>query len=245
MLEFFYTPPEKIFGQRLLISGDEARHITKVMRHKLGDRILVVDGLGSEYEAVISVLSETSLEAKILHRRRKTNEPIVKVSLAQGLVKGARFDILVEKATEIGVWEIIPLLTSRTEVIPNEENHRSERWQRIAIAAMKQSQRSVLPKIEPPTLLGEVVKKIKEYDLAILAFEGEKKLRLPALFTKPKKEIRRILCLIGPEGGFTKQEMELAGEKGVMLVGLGPRRLRSETAGIVLLTLIMFQMQEV
>jgi 16S rRNA (uracil1498-N3)-methyltransferase len=257
-IEYFYTPPENINSRQAVITGDEARHISRVLRHKKGDMITIVDGQGGEYQCSILTATDNSITASVVNKLRKSREPIARVTLAQAVPKGQRMDFAVEKGTELGLFAIIPMFTHNSAVkdpaekspvpmpVPEDEGpgHKAARWQRIAVSAMKQSLRSVLPLIHQPEDLKYILSKHKEYDLIVMADETESKHTVKALFKSSEKSYRNVLCLAGPEGGFTGEERELARNKGVHIVSLGPRRLRAETAGITLCTLILAELGE-
>lgn len=233
--EIFYAPPENFTAGFVELTGDEHRHLTRVLHHKIGDRITVVDGAGNAAVAGEIVFSDRAVTRIKTHTITKNiGEPAVHLTLAQAVPKGARFDWVVEKATEIGVSAFIPLLSEHSEVRPG--SGKTERWRRLALAAMKQSCRSVWPKVSEPTPFFELWQTIKNFDLAILAHPTENDiLKDLASQVMPQK----VLLMVGPEGGFTEEEIEFAQKSGCKLLSLGPRRLRSETAGLVVATKVL------
>ena len=255
MGEIFYASSDDIGQKDIIISGEEARHIAKVMRHKKGDRVTIVDGRGGEYNCFLQAVSDHSVTAQIVNITRKSREPIKRVTLAQAVPKG-RMDFVVEKGTEIGLCGIIPLITANSVVrgpdekapplLPGMEQDADDgkigRWQRIAVSAMKQSLRSVLPEIHPYTDFKTLIAGCDEYDLAVMADENERKRTVAQVFGELHKEARKILCIVGPEGGFTEEETKLAQDKKISTVTLGSRRLRAETAGLVLSTLVLYEL---
>jgi len=241
----FYCHPEEVKADHLLLLEEEARHITRVLRHKPGDIIVAVDGLGNEFTVLIKRASESAVEGEIVKKRRKVNEPISKITLALAIPKNHRMDWVVEKSTELGVNRIIPIVTERTVVLPEPSAEgRLARWQRIAISAMKQSGRTILPKIESITHYEDLLDDRADYDLAIIAWEEEKKRTLRDLFQNIVKPFSKVLVIIGPEGGFSKEEIGEAERRRIYPVSLGPRKLRVETAGIVLLSLLLHELGE-
>ena len=258
MNEYFYVSPNEVSEHRVMVGGEEARHIARVLRHKKGDKVVFVDGTGVEYECFLQSVADNAVTAQINSRRRKTNEAIKRVTLAQAVPKGQRMDFVVEKGTELGLYGIIPLVTERSVVQPPDERqapplpgfeddpegHKLERWHRIAVAAMKQSLRSLLPEIAPFTGFAALMEKADDYDLILMADEAEKKGSLKAALAATKHELRKVLCVVGPEGGFTDGEKRLAQEKRAHVISLGPRRLRSESAGILLSTLVLHELGE-
>jgi 16S rRNA (uracil1498-N3)-methyltransferase len=259
MFEFFYVPPASIEARQIVISGEEARHISKALRHKKGDQITVVDGQGGEYECTIAAVSDGAVTANIFNKRRKSNETIKQVTLAQAVPKGQRMDFVIEKGTEVGLHAIIPLITENSVVKADDKpgfnlppldddsgGSKAARWQRIAIAAMKQSLRSVLPVIAEPTSFDKLAESFNNYDLLLMADEAEKKINLEDVFAKipENKEVRKVLCLVGPEGGFSDGEKKMVAEARGHIITLGSRRLRAETAGLVLSTLVLGKLGE-
>ncbi|MCX7784772.1 MAG: 16S rRNA (uracil(1498)-N(3))-methyltransferase [candidate division WOR-3 bacterium] len=238
-MELYYTDKNNIFSNKLYIYGQEAHHISRVMRHKPGDMIYVTDGEGNEYQCTIDKINN-QIEANIVNINRKAREPKIKVTLAQSIIKGFRMDIIIEKATELGVTEIIPVITERT--IAQVSEKKNERFKNIAFAAIKSSTRTFLPEISSPILFSQLVNKIYDYDLTLMAWEEEKHNRLPDIIRD--KNLRKVLLIIGPEGGFSDTEVQKALNYGVKCFTLGPRRLRAETAAISALSLLMYELKE-
>ena len=197
-----------------------------------------VDGEGWIYEGVL-IRVKPEVEIEILDRRKDHETEPAAVALAPALLKGTRLDAVVEKATELGVAGIIPMRSARTVGGGGEPGgQRLERWRRIALSAMKQSLRARLPRIVPVMGLREIVGTASSYDLALIASEEERErtLALPSGFDA---EARRVLLMIGPEGGFAREEIALAREAGMQTVSLGRSRLRADTASIAGLALLM------
>jgi len=241
-MPYFYCEPKNIKSRTLVLVGDEAHHVAHVMRHKIGDRIVAVDGRGMVYEARIGRVSDSAVEARIMKKRRKPNEPISSLTVAQGVLKGARMDYAVEKLTELGARSIVPFISSRSTALTSEGGEKIGRWRRIAVAAMKQSERSILPPVSDIATFEEVLALAKEHDLFLIGWEEEKKNRANDLETKGKKS---VLVAVGPEGGFTEKEVEAARSAGANVLTLGERKLRSETASVVLTTLVLGRMGDI
>lgn len=224
--EYFYAPTRNIVPPLLTIDGEEFIHLTHVMRKTVTDTLVVVDGCGTMYEAVIEQVDKRSALCRITSQTAGTHESDRNVTLAVGILKhGANFDFLVEKATELGVTAIVPLLTERT--IPR--SARTDRWKKLALAAMKQSQRCVLPEVRALTSFDEFVRSLPADALKILPHEKADGPKLRDAIAGPP---RTIVIAIGPEGGFTDDEVRSASSAGFTVVSLGPRRLRTETAAI-------------
>jgi len=246
MITNFYTRPENIVHETLTIDGEEAKHILQVLRYKTGDVISVVDGRGTRYNVLIEKTSEEYLQGKILSYILSENEPICQVTLAQAVCRNERMDFLIEKATEIGISSIIPILTERSLVRVSgglREKNKMERWRRLAIASMKQSLRTVLPEIQNIIKFEEFLPRIGNFDLCLIASleEGSKSIKICEEMKKNKK---RILLVVGPETGFSADELSQATTCGAIPITLGARRLRTETAGVVFLSLVLHQLDD-
>lgn len=249
MITYFYVEPKNVNKNILKIEGEEAKHICQVLRKGEGEIIEVVDGEGIKYQVLITNTGRDWVQGKILAQIRKENEPLTHLTLAQGLIKGVRMDFLVEKITEIGVSSIIPLITEKSVVKLEKDKReimRLNRWKKIAISGMKQSLRSKLPEIQIPILFQELLAKVKEYDLALIACQTKRSIRLRRIkrIIDAKKRLKNILLLVGSESGFTQEELDLALKTGVIPISLGPRRLRSETAGIVFSSLLLYELED-
>lgn len=237
----FYTPPEKIKNDRVLIEGEEAFHIAKVLKFTKGEIIPVVDGLGNKYKVAISNISQKSVEGDIITRVRKENEPLVNITLAPALSAGTKMDLVIEKCTEIGVNAFIPVLTEKSFVKQDKKakaQNKTSRWRKVAIAAMKQSLRSYLPKIHEITEFEQILRKTHEHDLTLIASLDIQSKPIKEVLN-PQNKYKNILLLVGPEGGFTPSELERAREYKTVPVSLGPRRLRTETASIILVSQVL------
>lgn len=227
-MDYFYCPPEKISSDSLLIDGDEYAHLAHVMRKKQGDEVCIVDGVGNAYDVQLGEFKKHEVVAAIRQIHRHHHEPSIEVTLAVGILKNpSKFDFLVEKVSEIGVKEIIPLLTERT--IPR--HAKIDRWQKLALAAMKQSGRSYLPGVRKLTTLEELLSECHRFDLKIIAHE--KASGAPDLEAIYSPQRHAVLIVVGPEGGFSDGELTLFLQSGFHLLHFGNRRLRTETAAIV------------
>jgi len=213
--------PEAEKGKEIAISKEQVRHL-KVLRLKEGEKIGIFDGKGHEYEAVYSekVSGKLHIEQAIAPR----DEPKIKITLATAVPKGARMDILVEKVSELGVISIVPIITSRSVVLPREA--KVDRLRRIALEACAQSERSIVPTISEPVKFADLLDTVKNYNHVYICHKTGEAL------AKAYDACYSILIIIGPEGDFTPAELEDAKEAGCTLVSLGPTILRTETAGI-------------
>jgi 16S rRNA (uracil1498-N3)-methyltransferase len=239
-MELYYTDKKNIFSTYLRIIGSEAHHINRVMRHKIGDMIYVTDGIGNEYQTMINKMDKRMVEASVLNRNRNARETTVKITLAQSIIKGNHLDVVIEKATELGVAEIIPIITERT--IASVSEKKAERYKKLILAAMKSSTRTLLPSLVKPMIFKNLLQQFKDSDLVVLAYEDEKNTRLPDVISN--NMIKNVLLIIGPEGGFTEAEISEAKTCGAKCITIGARRLRAETASIAALSILLYQLKE-
>jgi 16S rRNA (uracil1498-N3)-methyltransferase len=232
-MEHYYTPPDQVSGTHLTIAGDEFSHLIHVMRKQPGDELHVVDGTGNLYRARIETVESRRILCAILSHEQPRDEPPCRLTLAVGLLKQtSRFDMLVEKCTELGVFSIVPLITERTIA----RGARSDRWHKIALAAMKQSGRSVLPAILNPVTFQDFLQTLEPGSDRLIAHEA---VVSPGLNAHTALLQPRAYICIGPEGGFSEGEIRGALEAGFTTVGMGGRRLRTETAAIVAVALLL------
>jgi 16S rRNA (uracil1498-N3)-methyltransferase len=230
-MDCFYVLPENIEGDSIVVESDEHKHLTRVLRKGVGDHILVVDGVGNSYEAEIKDIGATATHCLILKSSYRHREPSVSVTLAQAILKSpARFDWVVEKTTELGICQIIPMVTARVIA----KNPRTDRWRKVAIAAMKQSCRSVLPEVFAPTTFADVLSHSKQYVLKLVLYEHAGDSSFITSIVGSDRAADAIFLMVGPEGGFTEDELRRATmDHQFVPVSLGRRRLRSETAGLL------------
>ncbi|HTY58301.1 MAG TPA: RsmE family RNA methyltransferase [Bacteroidota bacterium] len=231
-MEYFYTHPECVAPPTLTISGEEFSHMTHVMRMREGDALRVVDGAGNCYDARITSITGRSAVCTITAHHVRLHESPLGVTLAAGMLKNpSRFDYLVEKSAELGVVRIVPLLTERT--IPR--HAKTDRWQKLCVAAMKQSGRCVLPRVEAPVPFPEFVSGCERTPLKLIPHEQS---NVPLASLALARGGQAVIC-IGPEGGFSDGEVALAQGAGFQAVSLGARRLRTETAAVVASALLL------
>ncbi|QEK12367.1 16S rRNA (uracil(1498)-N(3))-methyltransferase [Crassaminicella thermophila] len=230
-------------AQIIINDIEDVKHIKKVLRLTEGDCIEVCDGNKNEYIGKISSLLKSEIRLNILEKKVAKTEPKVDITLFQGIPKSSKMDIIIQKCTELGIHKIVPIITERTIVQIKDkkaEAKKIERWQKVAEAAAKQCKRGIIPNIGNPIPFKEMLKLLSEYDLSIIPYEQEKNTGLKRLIKK-NKDYKKIAIIIGPEGGFEKSEIIGAQEKGTLPITLGPRILRTETAGFVALSILMYE----
>ncbi len=230
-----YAPPSFVEGERLRLPEEEARHAVRVLRRRPGDEVVVVDGEGGWYRVRLDRVDRKHASGIILERRENVGEPDDELVVGIAVLKNPnRFETFLEKAVELGVTAVAPLLTARTE----KAAVKAARAHRIMVAAMKQCGRSRLPRLAPAEPFAAFLEG-EPAELGVICHEktGAEAGILPALRARPAA--RRVCVLVGPEGGFTDDEVEAAERAGYRAVSLGPRRLRAETAGIAAVAAVM------
>ncbi|MEW6661281.1 MAG: 16S rRNA (uracil(1498)-N(3))-methyltransferase [Bacillota bacterium] len=240
----FFVNEELVAGKKYSITGRDAAHIGKVLRMQPGEAILLVDRQGKAWQSRLAALSPQRVDVVIEVPWEALAEPPLKVILVQGLPKGDKFDLIIEKSAELGVSVILPVRTRRTVVNLEaaKAQKRLERWQRIAEEAAKQSGRTTVPRVEPLGDFAQAVRDLPPHGLALIPWEGEKQRSLKEVITQSKGPNNPIIVFIGPEGGWDEEEVVLAQKRGAIPVSLGPRILRTETAGLAVLTILMYQL---
>lgn len=237
----FFLPKERIQGQRGTVVGDELAHLRKVLRLEPGDRFIVFDDTGWEHEAVVRSFSAHRGDIDILRSYQAERESALQITLALGLTKGEKMDFVVEKATELGVLNIVPFISTYT--VPRLDDRkveaRTERWKKIAVSSAKQSGRTRLPKVYTLCEFREFVKQPWNDMLKLFFWEREGQQTLKQVHDS-QPEAREVLLVVGPEGGFSLEEADMAQQHGFRSVQLGPRILRAETAAVAALSLAQF-----
>ncbi|MGB9612917.1 MAG: 16S rRNA (uracil(1498)-N(3))-methyltransferase [Candidatus Margulisiibacteriota bacterium] len=240
----FFIPKEQI----PTITGSDVHHIRDVLRMKTGDFLELLDGTGKVYRVRILKIEQERIICEIISQQQIETEPKVKVTIAQALPKGRKMDLVVEKCTELGVYQIIPMLTERTIA----KTAKLDRWRKIAKSAAEQSGRGTIPEVSPLTSFEDILKMRKQFDLALIPWELEKEKTLKQVLKNflipqssnlqiPISRSSNILILVGPEGGFAQKEIDLAKEAGFISISLGKRILRTETAGLMILSALIYE----
>jgi 16S rRNA (uracil1498-N3)-methyltransferase len=241
-LRRFYAPKIAftLDGKTIALGADEARHAHDVLRLDAGDEIFVFDGEGHEYRCKIAELTSHSAMLIVLEQTQPASpESPLDLTLAVALLKGEKFDLVVQKATELGVTRLAPLITARADVRirePGDARKKADRWARIAFESAKQCGRAQLMLVDPPTNLDEFFRSITDVQLTLTytARDGDPHADLAKMDVK----YTRIAAMIGPEGGWTDDELKQASAHACKIVTLGGRILRAETAAIAVATLL-------
>jgi len=238
----FFIPVEAFAGDEVTITGGPARQITRVLRLKPGASITVLDNTGWEYETAIQSVARDEVRGKIVRRQPGAAEPAVMVTLCQALIKTDKFELVLQKGTELGVTRFWPVISKRCVAArPSEE--KMARWQSVIREAAEQCGRATLP-VLCPTVSFENLCRPSPVPSMIL-WEHEKSQGISTALKSPAfNEARLFRLFVGPEGGFTEAEIEMARQNGIVPVGLGKRILRAETAGLTAVNAIMYETGE-
>ena len=272
-----FLPPEKLTSDKIIITGEQARYISLVLRAKPGEQIIIFDGSGYRYICRILQVHKKEVVIEKIKKEPYSAESTISIILAQGLPKSDKMDLIVQKSTELGVRKIIPLITERAQVRHTEK---IERWRKIALSASQQSGRDKIPEIKEPVEFTNFLLNIvdgdegvipaktgiqkKEMDSPVKPENDEptdkafsKKTQLKLIFFEEQKENnlkevltgfrdkKNVVLLIGPEGGFSNDEVRAAVEKGFIGTSLGPRILRTETAPIAAISIIQYELGDI
>ena len=235
----FFT--DDIAEQSATITGDDAHHISRVLRMKAGDALSLCDGAGHEYDATISSISPDAITCALGERRESAAESPVHVTLFQCLPKTGKMELIVQKCTELGVFAVVPVVSARCVVVPNKDyDKKRERYNRVALEAAKQSRRGIIPTVLPLIELKKI--DVKAFDLFLVAYEDENNISLKQAL-RAVKSPQSIALLIGPEGGLEEGEVAQLVKAGAKSVSLGPRILRTETAGMAMLAQTLYEVE--
>ncbi|MBO5929335.1 MAG: 16S rRNA (uracil(1498)-N(3))-methyltransferase [Clostridia bacterium] len=230
----FFVPP--FFGDTVTITGEDAHHIYRVLRMKIGEKITVCDGIGHDYACTVTALSDTDVQLQVVEQSETTCEPTTAVTLYQGLPKSDKMEWIIQKCVEIGITRIVPVAMSRSVVKLNaaEGEKKQKRWQKIAAGAAEQSGRGCIPEVALPISFNEALKQLQnEYVITFYEGGGE------SLSALVDANTRQVSIVVGPEGGFDVSEIEQLQQHGAKTATLGKRILRCETAPLVALSVIM------
>lgn len=241
----FFVDRSQVTEDKVFITGGDVNHIKNVLRMKTGDEIQVSDGSNRVRLCRISQMEGEEIEAKILSVEESFAELPAQIYLFQGIPKGDKMEWIIQKAVELGVYAIVPMMTNRVVVKldKKKEENRLKRWNLIAESAAKQSGRTVIPEVLPVMGFEEVCNNIQEFECKMIPYECAKGMKQTQKLVEGIQPGNRVGILIGPEGGFEKDEVEMALQNGIEAVSLGNRILRTETAGMVVLGVMMFYLE--
>ena len=251
----FLVAPEDVRRNAFRLAGPEAFHVSKVLRLGAGAELELFDGKGGRFTGVIeSVHADGSVTGKVTATLTADDERAsARVTLYQGLLKASHWDYVLEKGTELGVAAFVPVLTPRTVVLLHEIDRaraKAARWARVVMAAAKQCGRADLPAVREPVQFRAAIRACKDKGLVLLAWEGLKGTVAAATLRPALREAEAargaepldVHLFVGPEGGFSEEEIEIAEAESVVIFGMGPRTLRAETAAAAAVTLVQYEL---
>ncbi|MCI9338450.1 MAG: 16S rRNA (uracil(1498)-N(3))-methyltransferase [Lachnospiraceae bacterium] len=244
----FFTDPTRINipDKRVIIEGEDVNHIKNVLRMRPGEEIAVRTGRdGMEYRCGILSLGESEIVCELRFIKEDAVELPAKIYLFQGLPKGDKMELIIQKAVELGVYQVIPVAADRCVVKLDERKAAAKRnrWQGIAQAAAKQSKRALIPEVTEVSSFARAVRTASEMDLALIPYELARDMTRTKELLEGIRPGESVAVFIGPEGGFTGEEISLAEKSGILPVTLGKRILRTETAGLAVLSWIMYLLE--
>ena len=241
----FFVREDQIEGNQIYITGSDVNHIRQVLRMHEGDDIWVSDGAKKEYHCVIHEMTPEQVQLDVLYVQEPDYELPGRICLFQGLPKGDKMEFIIQKAVELGAHEIIPVASRRAVVKLDKKKEEAElrRVNAISESAAKQSKRRIIPQIAPVMEFREALSAVSGFDLACIPYECESGMEAVRKFVGQADAGQRIAVFIGPEGGFEEAEVEAAVQAGVVPVSLGKRILRTETAGLCMLSVLAFKLE--
>jgi len=233
-----YLPPEKFSGKSVLIEGEAYHHLKNVLRMEKGDPLWVIDNSGREFWVKITEVDKKDMKGEILGVRDSSRQPLTEIILYQGLLKPDKMDLVIQKATELGVSRIVPVAATRSQIRELSPS-RLQRWKRIILGACAQSFRTLAPVIEEAMSFESAVEKANQDGETWVFWENEEK-DDPLKALNGHSDFSKLSIFIGPEGGLTLSEVMFSRSKGSRILTLGPQVLRSETAAIASLAISVF-----
>lgn len=241
----FFVAPEAVDRNsgRITISGGDVNHIKNVLRLDRGGPLEISDGACNEYDVVINTIERERIITAIREVRRNRTEPPIEVTLYQAVPKSDKLDTIIQKCVELGVVKIVPVITERTVVRfdgGRDASAKTSRWRKISLEAAKQCGRGIIPHVAEPVRFDAALDAARGNELCIIPYENESTSGLAGCLRNGK--YGTIAVFIGPEGGFAEAEIRKAEAAGVRPVTLGPRILRTETAGPVVLSILMYEL---
>jgi len=238
----FFIKKVQIKDHQIEIRGELLRHLRDSLRVQRGERISCVDEDAVRYTVVITHIGKDILTGDVTEEVKRGEFPAVYIHVVQAIPKGSRLDFIIEKATELGASAITPVMTERSVVRIEKDRvgEKLKRWSRIALESAQQSGRWDVPEITPPVTLPDFLASFRKADLNLLLWEGEKRVTIKDVL-KGVQEVKSVTVLIGPEGGFSEDEIGKAVEKGFVAVSLGELILRTETAPITALSILQYE----
>ncbi len=242
----FFVEPSQIEGNRIVITGSDVNHIKHVLRMKVGEELAVSNGIDEkEYRCGIKEFTEDAVICELFFIKEEGVELPCQITLYQGLPKADKMELILQKAVELGAFRIVPVAMKRCVVKLDEKKAHAKqaRWQAIAEAAAKQSKRAVIPQVEEVMSFAEAARDAAKADVPLLPYEMAEDISYTRQLIRDIRPGQSISVMIGPEGGFAEEEVEQAMQLGMKKVTLGRRILRTETAGMTMLSILMYELE--
>lgn len=242
----FFVAPEQIAGNRISITGNDVNHIKNVLRMKIGEELAISNGTdGREYRCGILSMTEDEILCELRFIREDAVELPVQITLYQGLPKADKMELIIQKAVELGAYKVVPVATKRAVVKLDAKKEQSKRarWQAISEAAAKQSKRAVIPEIAPVMRFADALQEAQTMDVRLIPYEMAEDMEKTRELLGSIKPGQKVAVFIGPEGGFAEEEIAQALERQVEPITLGKRILRTETAGMTVLSVLMYELE--
>ena len=241
----FFVSEEQINGENAYIEGSDVNHIANVLRMKPGEELLISVKGDWDYLCKIDDIETDRVNLKVLESMEQRELP-VNITLLQGIPKSDKLEMIIQKAVELGVSEIIPVKTKRVVVKIEEKKQASKvnRWNAIAESAAKQSKRSIIPKVSEPMSIDNALEIVKDFGVKLIPYENADGIDKTRKILDSMDKTKNIAVFIGPEGGFEEAEVERIKNSGFEVITLGKRILRTETAGLALLSNIMIRLED-
>ena len=241
----FFVSEEQINGENAYIEGSDVNHIANVLRMKPGEELLISVKGDWDYLCKIVDIETDRVNLKVLESMEQRELP-VNITLLQGIPKSDKLEMIIQKAVELGVSEIIPVKTKRVVVKIDEKkvDTKVNRWNAIAESAAKQSKRSIIPKVHEPMSIDNALEIVKDFGVKLIPYENEDGIDKTRKILDNMDKTKNIAVFIGPEGGFEESEVDSIKNSGFEVITLGKRILRTETAGLALLSNIMIRLED-
>lgn len=242
----FFADPSQIKEKEIILTGTDVNHIRNVLRMHTSEEILISNGQGTDYHCRLENIDETSVTASIMWRLDGNAELPVTITLFQGLPKGDKLEFIIQKCVELGAAKIVPVRTRRTivKLDAKKEQAKRKRWMGISESAAKQSGRGIVPEIGQVTDFSEAVKEARSMDVCLIPYELAKGIEHTREVCTAIKPGQSVGIFIGPEGGFEEEEVSMAIEAGAIPLTLGKRILRTETAGMALISVLAYLLEQ-
>lgn len=244
-MQHFFVIPEQVGETEIYVTGQDVNHMKNVLRMKIGEQVEISDGNNKKYLCEVSAYEEEQAVLRILEIREADTELKSRLCLFQGLPKNDKMDLIVQKAVELGAYEVIPVSMKRCVVKLDAKKaaKKVERWNSISESAAKQAGRSIIPKVSDVVSYREALERAEQMDVVLVPYELEEGMAETKKLLHQIQPGQSVGIFIGPEGGFEREEVEQAIEAGAHPVTLGRRILRTETAGFTMLSILMFELE--